>query len=104
MSAELERALDEIPAISCHRKCYDLLKNSLDYELKFGDVKNELDEKIGVFKDHYFYQDLPHNSFEQEFIIDENFTDMWLLEDPFLNEKNKNRIIEIWSKRLKVKK
>lgn len=85
-------------SITCHRKCYHFLKNTLGYTLKYGDVIDliAMGSGIGVIKDHQLYGDMERYSFGQDFDSDGFLNDKWLLKDPFDNEKNGRRILKIW--------
>src|SRR5438309_1970479 len=82
---------DHEEAIACHRNCYQLLKDELNYSLKFSDVHNLLDESICVLKNHKLYGKMEEYSFGQEFEAYCFIENKWLLENPLVNDDNKKR-------------
>lgn len=87
---------EEIIAIGCHRDCYKLLKEEFNYQLKFSDVHDKLHEYLCVLSDTTIYGKMDEYAFGQEFENNAFVENKWLLENPFKNKKNKNRILKIW--------
>ena len=100
-------------ALICHKSCYKLLSEKLNYKLKLDDISNELDSNsllqsygaivdkytsmqefpwIGmIINNHFFWYDLLEE--KKKLIISNNIN---FLMNPLKNEKNESRIIKIW--------
>lgn len=90
---------DKKPSVACHRNCYKLLKSEFDYKLKFVDVVNLLSDGNATIKNYNLYGKMADYSFDQDFNTEIFGTDdEWLLKDPTKNNKNKKRILKMWSK------
>lgn len=98
----------------CHKNCYILLDKYLHYKINFHDIwplyfkdEDQLLINLNILTPLSYHNDLRYlnyltndryyqQNFNYQELINDGFS--WMLIDPLICEKNRNRIINIWSK------
>ena len=84
-----------------HKSCKQILKDYLDYEVKFADVFHKIrsynyDIQDAISNlDHAEMQPYAQQLFEFAEMMSDNKA--WLIQDPITNQQNRSRIINCWS-------
>lgn len=95
--SEPSEILNDKYGIACHKNCYSLLKDKLNYKLRFGDVCKFLDPITGILKSGYIAKYI-----RQDFPVIEVLGELpWIMENPLSNRKNSARICKIWKPLIK---
>lgn len=84
--------------IAAHTECIQLLKDEFDYELKYKDY--EIDDYTNLIKGQDYglitgYQEQWFNFLR---MYDGGSRNYYMLKSPLKNEKNKGRIVKLWTK------
>lgn len=84
--------------IVCHRDCYKLLSDKLNYELRFNNICRLLDTGNSLIKNKSGYGVMV--KYQSQFFnyYDAHTQNAWLLESPLKNKKNMERILKMWGK------
>ena len=84
--------------IVCHQDCYRLLQIKFKHKLEFANVCRILDNTYGLIKTMSKYGIMQRYATEQFFEFHlAHVENSWLLETPMLNNKNKSRVLKMWS-------
>lgn len=107
------RNYNKLPrGVVCHEKCYILLKTKLNYKINFHDIwpmysqlENEKYTQYNIINFQSCDNDLKFLNYYPQYYHSEQYLDTdkllrdgyeWMLLDPTSNEKNAERIINIW--------
>ena len=87
--------------IICHKRCKEILRNYLDYEIRFADVFPHIYNENFDIRDavtEINHEDIKPYS-NQFFEFEEMISDKkdWLIQDPVENERNRERIVRSWA-------